>query len=138
MPDRIDVLFVEDSAGDALLMAQILAEAKIPVKLTMARDGVQALTILSDSAFQPALIIVDLNLPALSGFEFLQRHPRPEIPTLVFSGSANPADRDRALALGAKEYFTKPSDLTVYSDAVLAMIHRWALPEKEADQAGTA
>jgi CheY-like chemotaxis protein len=125
-----EVLFVEDSAGDALLTKQILTEASLPVKLTIARDGVQALMMLSDPAFRPALIILDLNLPTLPGFEVLERNPRPDIPVVVFSVSANPADHDRAMALGAKEYVSKPVDLMGYRSAVLGMIDRWAMPKK--------
>ena len=131
MTVRTEVLFVEDSAGDALLMAQILAEAFPTVKLIMARDGAQALAMLADPTFLPALIIIDLNLPLVSGFELLQHRPRPEIPMVVFSSSANPADWDLAVASGASEYFTKPANLGDYHDTVVAMIRRWALPETE-------
>ncbi len=90
------VLFVEDSAGDALLTSQILAEHVKPVKLVVARDGEQALLMLSDPTFEPALMIVDLNVPRVDGFEVLKRNPRKDIPAVVFSGSANPADVQRA------------------------------------------
>ena len=134
MTVRTEVLFVEDSAGDALLVAQIVAEAFPTVKLTVARDGAQALAILADATFQPALVIVDLNLPLVSGFELLQHRPRPEIPMVVFSGSRNPADRDLAVASGAREYFTKPALLGDYRDTVVAMIRRWAMPGTDATE----
>ena len=129
-----EVLFAEDSTGDALLMVQILSEVFPTVKLTVARDGAQALTMLADPTFQPALIIVDLNLPMVSGFELLQRRPRPEIPMVVFSSSRNPADRDLAVASGAREYFTKPALLGDYRDTVVAMIRRWAMPGSDATE----
>jgi hypothetical protein len=50
-----EVLFVEDSPGDALLTGQILAEAMLPVKLRIARDGALALTMLADRSFEPVL-----------------------------------------------------------------------------------
>ena len=115
-------------------MAQILAEAFPTVKLTVARDGAQALAMLADSTFQPSLMIVDLNLPLVSGFELLQHRPRPEIPMVAFSSSANPADWDRAVASGASEYYSKPTSLGDYRDTVVAMIRRWALPGTEATE----
>ena len=133
-----EVLFVEDSAGDALLTGQILPEALLPVKLTIARDGVQALTILEDRSFEPVLIVLDLNLPLLSGFEVLERNPRKEIPVVIFSVTANHADMDRALAAGAVACFQKPMDLAAYRDVVMAMIEMWALRGKEANGAATA
>jgi len=62
-----EVLFVEDSAGDALLTRQILAESALPVRLHIARDGEQALAMLRDEWFRPAMIILDLSLPRVSG-----------------------------------------------------------------------
>ena len=129
----IQVLFIEDSAGDALLTTQILAEFVRPVKLTIARDGAQALSMLADPTFNPALAILDLSLPKILGFEVLQRIPRKDVPVVIFSASSNRADEERALALGAREYFRKPMDMLSYRNAVLAMVDTWALPETQAD-----
>ena len=133
-----EVLFVEDSPGDALLTGQILAEAMLPVKLRIARDGVQALTMLANRSFEPVVVILDLNLPTLSGFEVLERNPRREIPVVIFSASMNQADMDRALGLGAAAYTHKPMDLEAYRDAVLAMIDLWASPPTEANGVGAS
>jgi CheY-like chemotaxis protein len=125
----VEVLLIEDSAGDTLLMGQIVAESRIPIKLVIARDGLQALTILDDLAFQPALIILDLNIPLISGHAVLERNPRKEIPVVIFSVSDDQRDVQRALALGAREYVQKPMNLTAYKQAVLQIIEKWAWPE---------
>ena len=125
----LEVLLIEDSAGDTLLMGQIVAESRIPIKLVIARDGLQALTILDDLAFQPALIILDLNIPLISGHAVLERNPRKEIPLVIFSVSDDQRDVQRALALGAREYVQKPMNLTAYKQAVLEIIEKWAWPE---------
>jgi CheY-like chemotaxis protein len=109
-PSRIDVLYVEDSTGDVLLTKQILSEFLQPVKLFVARDGLQALMMLADEHFQPAMIILDLSLPVLSGYEVLKRNPRKDIPVVIFSALQNPADVAQTLSLGAKEYVHKPID----------------------------
>jgi CheY-like chemotaxis protein len=121
----IEVLFIEDSAGDIQLTGQILSELPVPVKLTVARDGLQALTMLSNRLFAPALIILDLSLPLLSGHGVLERNPRKEIPVVVFSASFNDVDVDRAFASGASEYIQKPLELAAYKDAVLKMVEKW-------------
>ena len=136
MCNPTEVLFVEDSPGDTLLTGQILAEATLPVKLRLARDGVQALAMLADRSFEPVLVILDLNLPNLSGFDVLERNPRREIPVVIFSASMNQADMDRALGLGAAAYTNKPMDLQAYRDAVLAMIDLWAGPLANANGVG--
>jgi CheY-like chemotaxis protein len=133
----VEVLFVEDSPGDVLLTRQILADARVPVKLTIARNGQQAMMMLADRDFQPAMIILDLNLPVLSGYEVLERNPRKDIPVVIFSASMNPDDVERALSLGAREYVHKPTHLEGYRDAVIGMIRNWALPEANGSGAAT-
>ena len=128
----VDVLFIEDNAGDALLTSQILAEFLRPVKLTIARDGAQALAMLSDQGFKPSMIILDLMLPKLSGHEVLERNPRKDIPVVVFSVSANQDDVDRTLDLGAREFVHKPMDVVGYRKAILGMVDRWAMPNADA------
>lgn len=132
------VLLIEDSAGDALLTGQILAEAPVPIKLVIARDGEQALTMLADPAFKPALIILDLNIPLISGHSVLQRNTRKDIPVVVFSVSDDERDLVRALELGAREYVQKPMSLQDYQQAVWRMIEKWALREDRAADGAAA
>src|ERR1700722_9580803 len=66
-----EVLLVEDNAGDALLVGQVLAEYPRPVHLRIARDGEQALQILGEPGFKPDLVILDLNIPRVSGYTVL-------------------------------------------------------------------
>ena len=134
----VQILFIEDSAGDALLTGQIVAESPVPIKLVIARDGVQALSILNDPGFQPALIILDLNIPLISGHAVLERNPRKEIPVVIFSVSDDQRDIPRALALGAREYVQKPMNLQAYKQAVLALIEKWVQPEENGAEGATA
>ncbi|HLG99561.1 MAG TPA: response regulator [Bryobacteraceae bacterium] len=121
----IVVLLVEDEAGDALLTSQVLAEAPFPVKLHIARDGAQALQMLSDETFRPDVIILDLNLPQMNGFRMLQRFERSEIPVVVFSVSNRETDKVLAKGLGAVEYIVKPTDLDQFREALWGMVERW-------------
>jgi CheY-like chemotaxis protein len=126
------VLLIEDSAGDALLTGQIVAESSLPVKLVIARDGVQALVMLADPAFQPALISLDLNIPLISGHVVLERNQRKDIPIVIFSVSSDENEARRAFALGAREYIQKPNDLETYKQAVLRMITKWTASDQDA------
>ena len=67
------------------------------MKLTIALDGEQALAMLADEQFKLDLIILDLNLPMLSGFDFLERNPHKDIPVVIFSASRHPSDVERTL-----------------------------------------
>jgi chemotaxis family two-component system response regulator Rcp1 len=122
------ILFIEDSPGDALLVRQIVAELPYPIRLSVARDGEQALMILADPELDAALIILDLNIPKVSGEAVLERNPRKDIPVVIFSVSANPADVQRTMDLGAREYVVKPMDMLAYKATVVRMIEKWALP----------
>lgn len=77
----VQVLLVEDNAGDAFLTGQALADCPIPVKLTIAQDGEQALAMLSERDYAPDLIILDLNLPKIPGHVLLQRYHAKKTPS---------------------------------------------------------
>src|ERR1700737_2466121 len=131
-----EVLLVEDSVGDVLLTRQVLTE--MPIRLRIARDGLQALLMLADPAFKPALVILDLNIPDISGHEVLARYHPQNPPVVVFTSSWNEAEKVRALGMGAREYVTKPMDLDEYAGALRGMVQKWALrTEKSAAAAAT-
>jgi DNA-binding response OmpR family regulator len=124
--EKMEILLVEDNAGDAVLIRQILADASVPVNLHIVRDGEQALTMLSDADFQPALIMLDLNIPRISGSVLLERWKAQETPVVVFSSSLNDAEQARVMELGAREFVQKPTDVEAFSAAVCGIIERWA------------
>ncbi len=125
-----EVLLVEDNAGDAILVGQALTEGNLSVHLNIARDGEQALQILGEPGYKPDLIILDLNIPKISGFTVLATYPLKKTPVVVFTASHNKADADRAKSLGADEYVHKPLDLDAYKTTVTGMVRRWVPGEE--------
>jgi DNA-binding response OmpR family regulator len=123
----VDVLLVEDNVGDAFLIALILAEAPVPVKLYVARDGVQALFMLAEQGSHPDLVILDLNLPSVSGHDVLRHYHPVDVPVVVFSSSGSGIDMRQSLEEGAREFIQKPSRFEDYKRAVLGMIEKWIL-----------
>jgi DNA-binding response OmpR family regulator len=121
----IEVLFVEDNSGDTLLVYEALEESPIPHKFHLARDGEQALLMLRDRTFDPDLILLDLSLPKLSGFDVLEQCRPTGVPVVVFSGSLNEADRRRVLELGACEFIQKPAGFNAYKETVRHVFHKW-------------
>ncbi len=119
----LEVLFIEDNAGDTLLQWLALEDSPVPVKFHLARDGEQALQLLHDGAFD--LIVLDLNLPKLSGFEVLEQCQTCAIPIVVFTGGSVMDDERRALELGAREYVRKPVQFEAYKEAVRQIVQRW-------------
>jgi len=125
------VFLVEDNAGDILLIRQILEAQAIPIRLHVARDGDQALFMLAEGLFQPDLILLDLNLPKVSGSWFLSRS-KLQVPVVVFSSSSNTADIRKALELGAKAFVEKPTDIEEYAGQVSQIITDWLPSERPA------
>ncbi len=122
----VEVLLIEDNAGDTLLIGQILAECQLPVRLHVARDGEQALQMLSDINLKPALIVLDLNIPKISGNALLRQYKSREVPFVVFSSSWDTEEIEEALSLGACQYVNKPTDIQAFTDAVCGMMLKWA------------
>jgi CheY-like chemotaxis protein len=120
------VLVVEDNEADVRLMQEALREFySRPVELTSLDNGSDALALLSAGA-QFDLIVLDLNLPRLDGYEFLQKRPAQEAPIVVFSSSWNEDDARRAVAMGAREFIRKPTNYTEYVDAVCGFVGKWS------------
>jgi DNA-binding response OmpR family regulator len=126
----IEVMLIEDDTGEALLIDEILAESPLPIRLRVARDGMQALFMLAGN-IPPDLVIVDLNIPYISGHGVIERYHPKDVPVIAFSSSANEADKARALALGAREYVQKPMDLCAYESAVRGIVEKWAVRRPE-------
>ena len=123
--DQIELLVVDDNAAETLLVLYALEDCTTPVKVHFAKDGTEALQMLDKRTFN--LVILDLNLPGLSGYDVLQQCDPTRMPVVVFSVSSNEADARRALELGACEFVHKPAALEVYRHAVLKMIEKWVL-----------
>jgi two-component system response regulator len=106
----LDILLIEDNPGDASLIRQVLAKSGMNVKVHLAVDGQQALQMLKEPDFEPSLIILDLNIPKIPGLSLLQRWFF-RTPAVVFSSTTNEHEKQRALALGARDFVSKPPDL---------------------------
>ena len=106
------ILIVEDSATMRSLLASSLEELEIPVKITEAESGFEALRLLPRFAFD--LIVTDINMPDINGLEllsFVKSNDRyREIPLVVVSTEGSDRDRDKGLGLGADHYLVKPFD----------------------------
>jgi CheY-like chemotaxis protein len=127
--EAVEVLLVEDNTGDAIMIRRALYECPVPVSLHIARDGEQALLMLTNPHVQLDLIILDLNIPKITGTALMERWRVGATPVVVFSSTANPAEKERSLALGASEFVSKPMDLDEFDDTVCRIVERWAMPE---------
>ena len=126
--ESIEVLLVEDNPADVLLVRVALSQFPLPVNLVVAKDGEQALMMLSSPDFHAQLIILDLNMPRVDGQAVLRQYHPANVPIVVFSSTQNKVEVQQALALGAREYVQKPIGFEPYADAVRGILERWAYP----------
>jgi chemotaxis family two-component system response regulator Rcp1 len=122
----LDVLLIEDNLGDAVLIRDAVNRLSVPVNLHVAMDGHQALLMLSNPHFHPDLIVLDLNIPKISGTGLLELWKGYRTPVVVLSSSTNPKEREFCLASGAQEFISKPVELEEFQHAVARIIERWA------------
>jgi CheY-like chemotaxis protein len=122
----LHILLVEDNSADVLLIRESLRTSSIAADVTIAYDGEEALRLLSQPDFRPAFILLDLNIPRFDGFTILEQHRTADVPpVVVFTGSENPADRERAFELGARDYVTKPMGKRPFIEAIHLILERW-------------
>jgi len=116
----LSILLIEDNRADASLTTETLKDSAIPNMVHLVKDAAHALTFLigknSDSGSQnPDLILLDLNIPVMNGFDFLIEIKKDtrfkDIPVFILSSSSEAADIMKARNLGASSYFVKPLDL---------------------------
>jgi chemotaxis family two-component system response regulator Rcp1 len=112
-----DILLIEDNPGDVCLIRIALSECDITCTLHTATDGDQAIRFLYDKSRRvprPALVLLDLNLPFLTGHEVLEcirsRSETRTLPVIVMSSSRDPVDVRRAYRSGANCYLHKPTE----------------------------
>jgi two-component system, chemotaxis family, response regulator Rcp1 len=134
VPETFDILLVEDNPGDARLAQEALKEGRVPSRLKVVVDGVEAMNYLRrESAYgdapRPHLVLLDLNLPRKDGRQVLaEMKADPElrrIPVVVLTTSQADQDIMRSYDLHANCYITKPVDLDRFISVVRSIEEYW-------------
>lgn len=133
------ILLIEDNVDDERLTLRALRKNNVVNEIVIAGDGQQALDYLMgageyegrDLKRMPAVIILDLKLPKLSGLEVLKRirahGPTSMLPVVVLTASDDPVRLQDAYNLGANSFVQKPSDPGEFSEAILQIAMYWLL-----------
>lgn len=128
LPETASVLLVDDDEDDRFLVEQAWRKAGIAHALLARGDGAAALELLR-SGNPPALLLLDIKMPGLSGFELLERlRADPELrrlPVLMLTASTAPSDVRRAYELGANAFFIKPSTVAELVELLGAVQACW-------------
>ncbi len=127
----ISILLVEDNPGDVRLTVEALKEGKILNQMAVVADGIEAMDFLrnSDNQTRPDLIMLDLNLPRMSGREVLAAIKADEalrrIPVVVLTTSDSEQDILDSYNMHANCYVTKPVDLEQFIKVVRSIEEFW-------------
>lgn len=124
------ILLVEDNPDDELLTLRALKQNKVVNKITVARDGQEALDyLLAGQKPLPALVLLDLKLPKVDGLEVLRRvraDPRTKLlPVVILTSSREEQDLVNGYSLGANSYIRKPVDFDQFTEAVRQLKLYW-------------
>ena len=135
---RNPILLVEDNADDEMLSLRALRNANITNEILVARDGVEALdqifgtgTFKDRGPLNPAVVLLDLKLPLVSGLEVLERirqtkHTR-KLPVVILTSSSEEEDVARSYELNANSYVRKPVEFGEFTKVVSQLGLYWAL-----------
>lgn len=130
----MEVLLVEDNPGDVRLTREALAGSKVDIRFHVVSDGAEAMAFLHhqppyQDAVRPDLILLDLNLPKVSGLEVLKNIKTDPglkvVPVVVLTSSQAESDIAASYRLQANAFVSKPVDLDQFMRVVQAIDNFW-------------
>ncbi len=130
------ILLGEDNPDDILLTKRALNQARIESDVIVAKNGLEALNYLQNELKNnqkknglPDLVLLDLNLPKMSGHEFLKEVRNESrfrlIPIVILSSSGETMDIEESYLLGANSYIQKPVDFEQFVSTVQTLSTYW-------------
>lgn len=123
------ILLIEDNLGDVELTKSALEELDMDIELISFQEGQTAWDYLYTHHKSIDLILLDLNLPKISGFELLLKLRKyggvTRLPTIVFSTSNAQRDVHKAYELGANAYVVKPGKFSDFKKVIKEICHFW-------------
>ncbi len=134
--DRRPILLIEDNTDDVELTLRVIKKNNIPNEIVVANTGERAAELLfSDNAMAgrprmlPSLVLLDLKLPGMDGFEVLKRirsNPLTRlIPVVILTSSREELDLLRGYSLGANSYVRKPVEYDRFVSTVQQLERYW-------------
>jgi CheY-like chemotaxis protein len=127
------ILYIEDNPANLRLVQEIVG-FRADLRLLSAPDGHAGLALAH--THRPAIVLMDLNLPGMGGFEVLaqlRRDPHTaHIPVIALTANAMPRDIERGLSAGFARYLTKPIDIEQFNEAIDGVLAQRAAEERTA------
>lgn len=139
------ILLVEDNPDDEALALRALKKSNVANKISIARDGVEALDyIFCEGEYQardihqhPVVVLLDLKLPKVDGLEVLKRIKEDDrtrrMPVVVMTSSSEEQDIVNSYDFGANSYIRKPVDFNQFTEAVAQLGLYWLVMNEVPD-----
>lgn len=125
------ILFIEDDTIERMKFGRVLDKQERKYDIIEKVDGQEALDYLHSVSLLPDLVLMDLNMPKVTGIEFLQILKQDErlkyLPCVVLTTSSNPKDLYRCYELGIAGYLVKPLKYEMYVTTIEKMLDYWTL-----------
>ncbi len=146
--DHKSILLVEDNADDEALTLRAFRKNKIVNEVVVVRDGAEALDYLfgtgthigRDPRKAPSVVLLDLNLPKVSGLEVLRRLRADDrtklIPVVILTSSKEERDLIEGYKLGCNSYALKPVDFVKFAESVSQLGVYWLVLNEPPPAAG--
>lgn len=125
------VVIIEDDEDDQMFLTEIFKKLDYKNKIVFFRDGNDALEYLNKTDISPFLILSDVNMPKINGFELRSKiHTNEQlhvkcIPYLFFTTNANKQSVIDAYAMSVQGFFIKPSNLAVLESTIKTIMEYW-------------
>lgn len=123
------VWLVDDDSDDQLLVISAFSQTNPEVSVHTIDDGDQLLPQLSSAVSLPKLVLLDLNMARMGGFETLNAVraalPYTSLPIVIFSTSSNKSDQNQALQQGATAFVSKPSEYHKLVELTREISQQW-------------
>ena len=130
---NLNILLIEDDEIERMKFHRVLQKNNFDCEIQEATNGEEAVQILSDETKAPDLILLDLNMPKMSGIEFLQSLKSDDrlryIPVVILSTSNNRSDLKRCYEEGIAGYIVKPLKYEDYVEKIQSLVKYWGKNE---------
>lgn len=114
----MNILLIDDDEDDRMVFSNAVESLNAEIQCETATDGADALALLNEKLlFFPDYIFLDLNMPGMTGFQFLSKLKAISvlrtIPVVIYTTSGHDRDVEKAFSLGASGFITKPNSYEV-------------------------
>ncbi len=125
------IIIIEDDSDDQEIITMVLESLSIPNKAVFFNNGRDALQFLKSEDVHPFVILSDVNMPVMNGFELRMRiaedqHLRKKsIPFVFYTTAANAGAVDTAYDLTVQGFFIKPTDMEALTKMLMSILEYW-------------